>query len=75
MQKKTAKQILNSSFMSFGRINDRKDLEDYNLIITEIDEREEFFNALKIIKRYIDIDKLEMNDSDRKVVKKAYDKI
>ena len=75
MQKKTAKQILNSSFISFGRINDRKDCEDYNTIVNELDEREEFFQALKVLKRYINLEKIEMNESDRKVVTKAYDKI
>lgn len=73
--KKTAKQILNSSFMSFGRINDKRDCEDYAVIVKELDEREEFAQALNVLKRYINIDNIEMNENDRKVVKKAYAKL
>lgn len=75
MGKKTAKQILNSSFMSFGRINDKRDCEDYAIVVAELDEREEFMQTLKILKRYINIDKLEMNENDRKVVEKTYAKL
>ena len=74
-QKKTARQILISSFMSFGRIHDKKDCEDYGIIVKELDEREEFAQALKVIRRYINLDKIEMNESDRKVVNKAYAKL
>lgn len=73
--KKSAKQILINSFMSFGRLNDRKDCEDYSVIVKELDEKEEFAQTLKILKRYINIDKLEMNEADRKVVENSYAKL
>ena len=75
MQKKNAKQILNSSFMSYGRINNRQDCEDYNIVISELDEREEFLETLKILKRNVNLDKIEMSTEDRKVVEKTYAKI